>query len=121
MQGLGIKAWLVCCWLFSVSLSVCAKCEDPPAPGVNWRGCYKHNADLKKANLSKADLTLTEFVGADLSGANLTGATMDWAVLTNAKIGGTIFKQAYLGYATWIDGTPCRGGQFGQSVGKCDH
>jgi Pentapeptide repeats (8 copies) len=98
-----------------------AKCEDPPAPGVDWRGCYKHNADLKKANLSKANLTLTEFVGADLSDANLTGATMDWAILTNAKVTGTIFKQAYLGYATWTDGTPCRGGQYGQSVGKCDH
>lgn len=106
---------------FSLTAPCYAKCDDPPAPGVDWRGCNKHNVNLKKANLTRANLTLTEFVGADLSDANLTGATMVWAVLTNAKVKGTIFKQAYLAHATWTDGSPCRGGEYGQSVGQCDH
>lgn len=46
-----------------------AKCEDPPAPNVDWKGCDKRGAKLYGANLERVSLK-----GAHLTDAYLAGA-----------------------------------------------
>lgn len=57
-----------------------AACSDPAAPGVDWSGCVKKNAELVRADLSGADLGGAHLYEAKLGGANLTGADLSGAI-----------------------------------------
>ena len=53
-----------------------AKCQDGPAPGVDWSGCSKArlllaNDDLTGAILSRSLLTLSDFATSKMAGAKL--------------------------------------------------
>lgn len=95
-----------------------AKCNDPPAPRVNWRGCEKPRANLTNANLSGAILGGANFrdanlLFANLEGANLEAANLALADLRFAKLAGANLVRANLEGAIWIDGRKCAAGSIG--------
>ena len=99
-------------------------------PLVNWSGCDKSGANLRRADLVAANLSRTNLVGADLTdadlgvadlrGANLQdarlananliasillGTNLSGANLTNANLLVTRLQGVNLSGARWIDGT----------------
>lgn len=83
------------------------------ATGLTINGCVIEpntqcpNADLSWADLSNANLTGANLSGANLDGANLQYANLDSANLDGAQANGTNFANAWLGNATWVDGSNC--------------
>ncbi len=76
-------------------------CDEPAAPGVNWRGCdhaglVARNAELAGANLRDTVLTRAILVGADLSGADVRYARLHMATLTDADLSGAVLLGADL-------------------------
>jgi hypothetical protein len=82
------------------------QCDDPPAPGVNWRNCLLLNIDVGSASLAGANLnsavvrqgkfSATNLSGADLSYADLRKADLRYAQLTNGLLVGANFQGADL-------------------------
>ncbi len=77
-----------------VSAPADAGCGDPPAPGVDWSGCVKANADLRGADLQDADLTGANLAGADLIGANVKNTALVDVDLQGANLTGAMLRQA---------------------------
>ncbi|MBS0319046.1 MAG: pentapeptide repeat-containing protein [Proteobacteria bacterium] len=71
-------------------------------------------ADLRTARFPDAQMTGAIFVGANLDGAAFDGAGLTYADFTGANIGGANFRNANLQGATWVDGTKCMEGSFGE-------
>jgi len=131
------RAFLSGSFVFLITCAAFAKCDDPPAPGVDWHGCnkigvYLKDKDLSKANLSGANLKLANFEGANLSQANLTGASLLGvnfqgtnlegakvisAFLTKSLIGGAKLDGAVFDNSYWVNGRQCEPG----SIGECKY
>lgn len=76
----------------------------------NLRRCDLEKSNLKEANLKRANLER-----ADLDQVNFTNADLRSANLYKATIIGTVFTNANLENATWINGERCKKG----SIGEC--
>ncbi len=59
-------------------------------PQVNWSGCGKAGADLRRADLNVAWLIGTDLGGADLRDADLSGAKLGGANLSQADLRGAL-------------------------------
>lgn len=112
-----------------------AKCDDPPATGVDWQGCQKQwaqlsgkdlshanleGANLNHANLESADLSHANLKGASLLGVNLQGVNFENANLTStfmtkSRIAGASLKDALFGNEYWVNGQQCQP----ESIGEC--
>jgi len=82
---------------------------------INLKGANLTFANLKRAQLHAANLQNANLMLADMSGATLVDADLSGANLRGAKITHTIFFQANLSKATWVDGRVCAEG----SIGEC--
>ena len=76
-----------------------AACNDGAAPGVDWRRCVQHGAELRKENLAGANLRDAAFDRADLAGADLSKAEAYRAKFVGAKLPGARLDGAVLGEA----------------------
>jgi uncharacterized protein YjbI with pentapeptide repeats len=98
--GIGLLAAL----LAGLPGIVAAKCEDPPAPKVDWQQCNKRDADLRDKDLQGANLQGALLAGAKLGQANLRGANLNKASLLGADLSPTVdFREATLSEAQLKD------------------
>ncbi len=82
------------------------QCDQPPAPGVNWRNCLLLGIDVGSSSLAGANLnsavlrqgrfSATNLSAADLSYADLRKADLRYAQLTNARLVGANLQGADL-------------------------
>lgn len=63
-----------------------AQCEQPAAPGVNWRSCNKSGIQMLRLDLQGAIFNAAEMQGANLFGSNLTGADLAYADLSRSNL-----------------------------------
>jgi hypothetical protein len=82
------------------------QCDQPPAPGINWRNCLLLGIDVGSASLAGANLnstvlrqgrfSATNLSAADLSYADLRKADLRYADLTNGLLVGANLQGADL-------------------------
>ncbi len=142
--GAGAAIMAVAVWLGftlpSASLVSAARCDAPPAPGVNWSYCRLSGlqapgarlegallnsveldgarltgADLREADLSYADLGNARLVRADLAGARLKGASLRGADLAGADLRGADLSYADLSRAR-LEGARLEGARLDHAV-----
>ncbi len=142
--GAGAAIMALAVWLGvtlpSANLVSVARCDAPPAPGVNWSYCRLSGlqapearlngallnsvelngarltgADLREADLSYADLSNARLVRADLAGARLKGASLRGADLAGADLRGADLSYADLGQAR-LEGALLEGARLDHAV-----
>lgn len=81
-------------------------------PLINWSGCEKPGADLRRADLGIAWMLGTDLGGADLREANLAGAKLGGANLSQADLRGAQLVGADF-QGSDLSGADLRGLDFG--------
>ncbi|QEP43194.1 hypothetical protein D5085_08750 [Ectothiorhodospiraceae bacterium BW-2] len=84
------------------------ECDAVAAPGINWSGCDKHQAELAERDLAGSlmnhiDLTEANLAGAKLTDNQLAYAKLSKAILKEADLRGANLKGADLSYADLRD------------------
>ncbi len=77
--------------------------------GADLFGADLHEADLLGTNLRQANLRNVNLCEADLREANLTGALLENVILTDCRIGGTVFGLTNLNTCKDLDTIKVRG------------